>query len=383
MKFIHLSDLRIGKIVNEFSMLNDQQYILEQILGIIKTEAPDAVIIAGDVYDRSLPPSEAVKELDEFIFKLSEENFNTFIISGNHDSAERLAFGSRIMSKNGIHISPVYNGKVEPVTMTDEFGEVNIYLLPFIKPFHVKNFFPEKADEIKSSYTYALKIAIENMNVDTSKRNIIVSHQFVTGAKTSESEVSVGGSDNVDCDVYEPFDYTALGHIHSPQSISGLEHIRYCGTPLKYSFSEDKDKFITVVEMYEKGTPVTVREIPLKPLHNMRIIEGSFEEVRSNGSSDPNNNDYVRVDLTDKTDVPNAMQRLRNVYPNIMGLRYLREKRTSQSNSSKTVNVKEKTPLELFGDFFKNITGEELDNKKLEYMKALIERIEDREDATD
>ena len=383
MKFIHLSDLHIGKIVNKFSMLTDQQYILEQILGIIKSESPDAVIIAGDVYDRSFPPSDAVTELDEFIFKLSEENFDTFIISGNHDSAERLSFGSRIMSKNGIHISPVYNGRVEPVTLTDEFGEVNVYMLPFIKPTNVKNFFPEKADDIKSSYTIALKVAIENMNVDTSKRNIIVSHQFVNGVKTSESEISVGGSDNVDCDVYEPFDYTALGHIHSPQSISGLEHLRYCGTPLKYSFSEYKDKSVTVVEMSEKGTPVTVREIPLKPMHDMRIIEGSFDEVHSNGSSDPNNEDYVRVDLTDKADVPNAMQRLRDVYPTIMGMRYLREKRTSQSDFSRTANVKEKTPLELFGDFFKNITGEELDDKKLEYMKALIERIEDREDETD
>lgn len=379
MKFIHLSDLHIGKRVNEFSMIEDQQYIFKEILDIIKKEAPDAVIIAGDIYDRSLPPAEAVTELDDFIFELSKEDFDTFMISGNHDSAERIAFGARIMSKSGIHLSPIYSGRIEPVTVKDKFGEVNVYMLPFIKPFHVKNAFPEKADEI-NTYTDAVRIAVENMNVDTSKRNIIISHQFVTGAERSDSEVSVGGTDNVDYCVYDPFDYAALGHIHSPQKIAGLEHIRYCGTPLKYSFSEKKDKCVTVVEMSEKGSPVTVREIPLKPLRDMRIIKGLFEELcRDSLSSE----DYICAVLTDNYEVENAMGKLRTVYPNIMELRYSKNESSNKNNSITDVDVEKKNSLELFGDFFKLKQGRELNDEEKAYMEKLISEIEEEEDATD
>ena len=381
MKFIHLSDLHIGKHVNGFSMLEnkDQQYILDEILKIIKSEAPDAVIIAGDVYDRSLPPTEAVTELDEFIFRLSEEDFDTFIISGNHDSAERLAFGSRIMAKNGIHISPVYSGVVEPVPVRDDFGEVNVYNLPFIKPFHVRHYFPDKAEEI-NTYSDALKTAIEHMNVDTSKRNIIVSHQFVTGAETSDSETSVGGTDNVDCTVYDPFDYVALGHIHSPQKINGIEHIRYCGTPLKYSFSEKRDKSVTVVEMAEKGKPVVIREIPLKPLRDMRIITGLFDELcRDSLKSD----DYICAVLTDDYEVRNAMGKLRTVYPNIMELRYSRNESINPNTPVTNVDVEKKNSLELFGDFFKMKQGRELNEEERAYMDKLISEIEEEENATD
>ena len=230
MKFLHLSDLHLGKRVNEFSMLEDQEFILKKILNIIDEQKPDAVIIAGDVYDKSVPSAEAVELFDDFLVRLSRRNLSVFVISGNHDSPERIAFGGRLMDKSGIYMSPVYGGKVEPITLTDRQGEINVYMLPFVKPSQVRRFFPDR--EILS-YTDAVRIAVEEMNIDTSKRNLLITHQFVTGANRTESEeVSVGGSDNVDASVFADFDYVALGHIHRAQKCGG-EYIRYSGTPLK------------------------------------------------------------------------------------------------------------------------------------------------------
>ena len=248
MKLIHLSDLHLGKRLNEYSMLEDQEYILREIVRIVKDEMPDAVIIAGDIYDKSVPPAEAVQLFDEFLFKLSECRTEVFVISGNHDSPERIAFGSRIMDSGGIHMSPVYDGKVFPFSMKDEYGTVNIYMLPFIKPAHVRRFCDEECREKIITYTDAMRHAVSGMNINSADRNILITHQFVTGAARSESEeISVGGTDNVDADVFDVFDYVALGHIHSPQNC-GSERIRYCGTPLKYSFSEAKNtKSVTVI----------------------------------------------------------------------------------------------------------------------------------------
>ena len=251
MKLIHLSDLHLGKRVNEFSMLEDQQYILTEILQIIDREKPDGVMIAGDVYDKSVPSAEAVALLDDFLVRLAKRDLQVFLISGNHDSPERMAFGGRLMAQSGVHLAPVYDGKVSPITLTDNYGPVNLYLLPFLKPAHVRRCFPER--EILT-YTDALAAAIEAMGVDPAQRNVLVTHQFVTGAARCDSEeISVGGTDNVDVSVFEPFDYVALGHIHGPQQV-GRETVRYCGTPLKYSFSEAKhQKSVTVVELGEKG----------------------------------------------------------------------------------------------------------------------------------
>ena len=230
MKIMHLSDLHLGKRVNEFSMLEDQEYILTKIINIIDEQEPQVVIIAGDVYDKSVPSAEAVELFDDFLVRLSKRNLKVFVISGNHDSAERIAFGGRLMDKSGIYMSPVYNGKVEPITLADDYGEVNFYMLPFVKPSNVRRFYPEY--EI-GSYTDAIKAAIDTMNMDANKRNVLITHQFVTGALRSESEeISVGGTDNVDANVFEDFDYVALGHIHRAQKC-GSEFIRYSGTPLK------------------------------------------------------------------------------------------------------------------------------------------------------
>ena len=250
MKFIHLSDLHLGKRVNEYSMLEDQEYILKKIINIVDAEKPDGVIIAGDVYDKSVPAAEAVQLFDSFLVQLAKRKLEVFVISGNHDSPERIAFGSRIMDASGIHMSPVYNGKIVPFSMQDEYGTVDVYMLPFIKPAHVRRF----CDDEIATYTDAISNVISKLSINHNNRNILVTHQFVTGSSRSESEeISVGGSDNVDAYVFEPFDYVALGHIHSPQNC-GSEHIRYCGTPLKYSFSEAKDrKSVTVIELAEKG----------------------------------------------------------------------------------------------------------------------------------
>ena len=225
MKLIHLSDLHLGKRVNEFSMLEDQRDILKIILDIIDREEPDAVILAGDIYDKPVPPAEAVQLFDDFLYNLARRDLQIFVISGNHDSPERIAFGSRLLDRSGVHLSPVYHGEVEPVVLEDRYGPVCIYMLPFIKPTHVRRYFPDEGIE---SYTDAVRTAIRKMGVDRSSRNVLVTHQFVTGAARSESEeTSVGGSDNVDAQVFDDFDYVALGHIHGPQNIDS-ERIRYC-----------------------------------------------------------------------------------------------------------------------------------------------------------
>ena len=277
MKLIHISDLHLGKHLYGFSLLEDQSYILDRILETVSYESPDAVIIAGDIYDRPVPPAEAVKLFDDFVVRLSAMDIQVFIISGNHDNAMRLAFGGRLMDRSGVHFSPEYDGNVMPFSVSDEFGTVDIYMLPFIKPQAAARYFP---DEDISSYTDCLRAAIEHMPVETGHRKVLAAHQFVTGAERSDSEeVNVGGLDNVDACVFRQFDYVALGHIHRPQNV-GSERIRYCGTPLKYSFSEaDQDKSLTVVELGRPcagGAEINVRTAELVPLRDMKEIKGKY-----------------------------------------------------------------------------------------------------------
>ncbi|MBE6783708.1 MAG: exonuclease SbcCD subunit D [Ruminococcaceae bacterium] len=371
MKLIHLSDLHIGKRVNEFSMLEDQEYILTRIINIIDDEKPDAVLIAGDVYDKSVPSGEAVQVFDDFLVRLAKRNLQTFVISGNHDSPERLAFGGRLMDISGIHMSPVYNGKVEPICLEDEHSKVNFYMLPFIKPVHVRRFFEEENIE---SYTDAVRVAVDNMNVNDAERNVIITHQFVTGAERSESEeVSVGGSDNVDASVFEKFDYVALGHIHGPQNI-GSEKIRYCGTPLKYSFSEaNHKKSVTVVNLGEKGE-LEIKEIPLEPKRDMREIKGKYDEIMMNGNQEKSD-DYVHIILTDEEDIPNAMGKLRLVYPNLMKLDYDNTRTRSIGKITSAEKTETKSPLELFCELYEKVNGQPMNNEQLEFSKELAESI--------
>ena len=374
MKFIHLSDLHIGKRVNEFSMIEDQEYILKQILKIIDDEAPDGVIIAGDVYDKSVPSAEAVELFDDFIVRLSKRDLPVFIISGNHDSPERLAFGNRLMAASNIYFSSVYNGKTERFVLTDEYGTTAIYMLPFVKPSHVRRFYPD--DKIES-YTDAIAVAVREMHINQDDRNIIITHQFVTGAERSDSEdISVGGTDNVDASAFDSFDYVALGHIHRPQNV-GSDTIRYCGSPLKYSFSEAPyEKSVTVVELKEKGN-TSVRTVPLKPMRDMVELKGTYEELtlKSFYEGTSYREDYVHITLTDEEDIPDVVQKLRVIYRNLMKLDYDNKRTRNQTDINGAEDVEVKSPLELFAEFYEQQNGAEMSDEQAKYMEALIEKI--------
>ena len=374
MKLIHLSDLHLGKRVNEYSMIEDQRYILKKILFIIDEEKPDGVILAGDIYDKSVPPAEAVALFDEFLASLARRKLEVFVISGNHDSPERIAFGSRIMSDSGIHMSPVYNGTIAPIKMQDEFGEVNVYMLPFLKPAQVRRFFED--DDIVT-YTDAISCVIENMDIDLKARNVLAAHQFVTGASRSESEeISVGGLDNVDSSVFEQFDYVALGHIHSPQNC-GKAHIRYCGTPLKYSFSEAKDhKSVTVVDILNKGQ-VEYKMVELVPMHDMVELKGTYEELtlKSFYENTTWQEDYTHITLTDEEDIIDAIGKLRAVYHRLMKLDYDNKRTRSSMTIGGDSNVDNKSPFELFSDFYELQNNQPMSEEQSDYIKDIIEKI--------
>ena len=374
MKLIHLSDLHLGKRVNEYSMLEDQEYILKKILNIIDDEKPDGVILAGDIYDKSVPSAEAVSLFDDFLYQLASRKLQAFVISGNHDSPERIAFGSRIMDAGGIHMSPVYDGKIEPVTLQDGYGELNVYMLPFVKPAHVRRFFE---DEKIESYTDAIKCVIDHMNIDTGKRNILVTHQFVTGASRTESEeVSVGGTDNVDASVFESFDYVALGHIHRPQNC-GNDRIRYCGTPLKYSFSEVNDKkTVTIVELGSKGE-VLYREKELVPRRDLVELRGKYADLtlRSFYEGTTWQEDYTHITLTDEDDIPDAIGKLRTVYKHLMVLDYDNKRTRSGRIIEGDEDVERKSPYELFSEFYEMQNNQPVNEDQSKYLRDLIEKI--------
>ena len=374
MKFIHLSDLHLGIRVNDFSMSEDQRYILDRILDIIDREAPDGIIIAGDIYDKSMPPAEAVAMFDDFISSIAERKIKTFIISGNHDSAERIAFGSRIMNAGGIYLSPVYNGDIKPVVMEDEYGSVNIYMLPFVRPSTVRAFYP---DDDTDSYSSAVETAVKHMNADFSQRNIIITHQFVTGAVRSDSEdISVGGTDNVSADIFADFDYTALGHIHKPQNI-GSERIRYCGTPLKYSFSEAKqDKSVTVIELGKKGD-VNVRTVKLIPLRDMTELKGSYEELMKKSFYEGTGytEDYVHITLTDENDIPDAVSKLRLVYHRLMKMDYDNARTKKQSIIEGMTSARETDPEKLFGEFFESQNNVPMNDEQAAFVSGIIKEV--------
>lgn len=374
MKFLHLADLHLGKRVNGFSMLEDQAHILRQILAILDDEQPDGVLIAGDVYDKSVPSVEAVELLDGFLTELRTRGVPVLLISGNHDSPERLAFGGRVMDSCGIHISPVYNGALAPVTLHDEFGPVHVWLLPFVKPAHVRRWFLDADIE---SYTDAVAEAVAHMDIDTAARNVLVTHQFVTGGTRSGSEeLSVGGTDNVDSGVFAPFDYVALGHLHGAQHI-GRETIRYAGSPLKYSFSEARQhKSVTVVTLGEKGD-VQVRTVALTPLRELREIRGSYDELtaRSFYEHTTYRSDYLHLILTDEQDVFDAMSRLRTIYPYLMTLDYDNARTRAAGGMSVPAETERRTPLELFEALYQRQNHRPMSEVQRAYIAQLMEQI--------
>ena len=377
MKLMHISDLHLGKIVNGFSMLEDQKYILEQILSMAEAERPDGVLVAGDVYDKRVPAAEAVGVLDGFLTRLADI-CPVFVISGNHDSAERLAFGGRLMTAAGVYVSPVYEGTVRTVQLRDAFGPVHIHLLPFLKPVQVRRFFPEA--EI-TNYNEAVGAALSGLDLADGERHVLVTHQLVTGAQSCESEeLSIGGSENVDAEVFEGFDYVALGHLHGPQRAGG-DHIRYCGTPLKYSFSEaNHRKSVTLVTLGEKGdTKIETRE--LHPLRDLREIRGTYQELMARSFYQDTDlpESYLHITLTDEEDVPEALHRMRLVYPLIMKLDYDNTRTRSHQNPLDQRVDARQTPLELFRQLYETQNNQPMSRQQDAFLAKLIESIWEEE----
>lgn len=370
MKFFHLSDLHLGRRMYEFSLIEDQKFILEEILRLAEEKCPDAVVIAGDIYDRAVPSAEAVELFDGFLRALSERHIPVLCISGNHDSPERIAFGASLMTPSGVYLSPVYNGSVEPVALSDAFGDVRFYLLPFIKPANVRRFYP---DAVIESYTDAVRCAVENMEVNPAARNVLITHQFVTGGVRSDSEdITVGGTDNVDAAVFDVFDYVALGHLHGAQKI-GQDTLRYSGTPLKYSFSEkDQEKSVTVVELGVKGD-ISVSTLLLTPRRDLREIRGTYTELtlRDNYAGSKTE-DYIHAVLTDENDVPNALARLRGIYPNLMKLDYDNLRTRSSAVIAAEKRHRTMSGTELFAELYERQNGQKLSAEQSAYAKVVF-----------
>lgn len=384
MKLMHLSDLHLGKRLNEFSLLEDQSFILQQLVELVRSEQPDCVLLAGDIYDKPVPPAEAVTLFDDFLNKLAQLT-TVCVTSGNHDSAERLAFGAQLMREGGVHFCGLYTGEPQCVTLQDAYGSVHIYLLPFLKPAHVRHCLPPTEAEQVTTYHEALRCAVERLHINAAERNVLVAHQFVTGAQTAGSEaVNVGGVDNIGAEVFAAFDYTALGHIHRAQNV-GSERVRYSGTPLKYSFAEwQQEKSATLVELGEKGS-VSVTALPLAPLRDLRKLRGSYEELMSRDfydelpkDSDGLLRDFYHLTLTDEEDVPDAVQKLRSVYKNLLQLEY-DNKRTRTDNAIEGAErVVEKSPLELMEEFYQLQNNQALSEKQRAYLQGLLEKEESR-----
>lgn len=374
MKILHLADLHIGKIIYEQSLLEDQEYILKQIEKIIEKEKIEAVLISGDIYDRSIPPADAVEVLDKFLNNLIKIlKVKVFIISGNHDSKERLNFGSKIFENDGLYIQTTYNGKIRKVELDEK---INIYMLPFIKPIELRQYFENEKIE---TYNDAIKNIIENEKLDKTKINILMAHQFVTSGTTNpetcESEtINVGGLDNVDASNFSEFDYVALGHIHGPQKI-GEEKIRYSGTMLKYSFSEvNHHKSVVIIEI--KNGKVDFKLEPLIPLRDMRKIQGPIEElVKKENYEGTNQQDYIKAIITNEEAIYDAIGQIRKIYPNTLSLDILNSKSyNSDMNIENFEKIKEKSEFELFNDFYEFQNSVRLDEEQSEIIKKVIEK---------
>lgn len=368
MKLLHLSDLHLGKRVNEFSMLEDQKYILNQILQIVINEQVNTVLIAGDVYDKSVPSAQAVTLFDDFLTRLEALECTVLLIAGNHDSPERLAFGAHLLQKSRVYLSPVFDGRLTCCTLNDEYGELDVWLMPFLKPSVVRPFYPEDTME---SYQDAAAVVLRSNPPHQGRRSILVAHQFVTGAKTGGSEeLSVGGAENIDAALFAAYDYVALGHIHSPQRV-GRETVRYCGSPLKYSLSEARGTKSVTLITFNQPREIDIKLCPLTPLHDLRTIRGTYDEVTARTFYEGTaTDDYLHITLTDETEVLDAVGKLRSIYPNVMRVDYDNTRTRAGASMPEATVQDEATPMELFCRFF------EWQNEKplTERQRALLEK---------
>lgn len=385
MKILHLADLHLGKILQEQSLLEDQEYMLNMILNLIKKEDIDVVLISGDVYDRSVPPAEAVNLLDNFLKKLIKDiKVKVFIISGNHDSKDRLGFGSQIFEDEGLYIESRYNGKLRKVELEDEYGKLNIYMLPFVKPIEVKQFFDE---DLENNYNLTINKIIAKENINEEERNIIMVHQFVTAGNVeperTESEVlSLGGIENVDVSNFKQFDYVAIGHVHRPQRI-GRDTARYAGTILKYSFSEiNHKKTIPIIEIKEKNN-LTIKFEELIPLRDMREIKGPIQElIKKENYEGTNLNDYIKAIITNEEPIYDAIGQIRKIYPNTLKLEIRNSKTINevQEQNLNLENLKKKTELELFNDFYELQNNTKLNDGQIKILKNIISEVKNEAD---
>lgn len=374
MLILHLSDLHIGKSVNEISMLEEQKHILKQILNLVKEKNVDAIMIAGDIYDKSIPSIEAVKLFDNFLYRLGQTSKQIFIIGGNHDSAERLSFGSGLLEKLNIHIYSLYDGTVHSYDMKDEYGTVRFFLMPFVKPALVRAYFDK---EDIQSYDDAFKAALSKLCLDEKVRNVIIAHQYITNGgeiplRCESEQETIGGLDNIDVSVFDGFDYVALGHLHRGQKVK-RETVRYCGSPLKYSASEvNGKKTVLLVNLKEKGT-VEIERKELVPLHDMRRIEGKLEALLTAAQKDDvsSRDDYIFAVLTDETELLEPVARLRSVYKNLMGVEYKRVNFEKQQDFS-AEERESMSPLELLEKFYQLQNGTQLNEVQTEAVKKLF-----------
>lgn len=375
-KLLHISDLHLGKRVFEYAMLEEQRAVLDAVLDYARQA--DITLIAGDIYDRQVPPESAVALFDEFLTAMSAQGSRVAMISGNHDSAERIAFGARLLHQSGIYVSPVYDGHVLRVELCDEHGPVHIHLLPFVKPAHVRAALGREEIE---GYTPAMRAAIAAMEIDPDVRNVLVAHQYVTGARRSESEETVvGGLDNVDVGVFDAFDYVALGHLHAAQSLCG-GRVRYCGAPLCYAFSESgAPKQALLVELGEKGA-LDVRALPLTPIHAMRRLRGRFDALMAPDADSGDAEDYLQIVLTDEDDVPDAVSRLRTRYPNMLQLLYDNARTRAAEADFSGATVMSREPVELFEEFYALQNGASMSAEQRALLSGMMERIWEGEDA--
>jgi len=378
MKILHLADLHLGKLVLEHSMIEDQRYILDRIIEKVSEYKVDCVLICGDIYDRGIPSVEAVNLFSIFLTNLYKLKVKVFVISGNHDSKDRLSFGNELFTLNGVFIEGVFNGELKCVSIDDEYGKINIYMLPFIKPIDVRKYFDKDID----SYNNAVSCIIENTKINKEERNIIMVHQFVIGTgveliESDEEVISLGGIDNIDVELFDDFDYVALGHLHGPQKV-GREEVRYAGSPLKYSFSEvNQKKSLCIIDVKEKGN-IHIELVPLEPMRDMRIIRGPIDklldyEVYSSGNVD----DYIEALVLDDDYVVDAIFKLRSVYPNILKLEYSNNRTLLFNNNDDELDVRDKSPIELFKNFYFKQNNIELDKKGINLVNDVIKEVSD------
>ena len=372
MRFLHIADLHLGKQMNDVTLLPDQEYILSQIVSIAENERVDAVLIAGDVYQRSSPQAEAMALFDRFVSRLAEQGRQVFIISGNHDSAQRISYFSSLIKSSGVYVTEAFDGRLQNVALRDRDGGLVVWMLPFLRPSQVKRHLPE---EKIVTYQDAVEAVLRQTPIDLKKRNILLCHQFITGCETSDSEErAVGGLDNIDAAVFDAFDYVALGHIHKAQRV-GRDTLRYAGSPLKYSFSEaNHKKSVTIVDVEGKDE-VSARTVPLYPLRDVRLLEGNMADLMAL----PYSEDYLWITVHDELVPPDARVTLSTNFPNMMKFSVVNSKTKMDVDVLATRSMESKTIPELFSDFYRlQNNDQELSAAHRKVIDKVLEEMEEQ-----